>query len=97
MEAKEKKWEQGMSDTSSGGNAEQGAWKTREAGRGGAPGRGNHSIVSTEGKTYEYSNFTPLIRDGSLFLWGTALLVFVSSLIICMMYSAALYSVMGER
>lgn len=58
---------------------------------------GNHSIVSAEGKRYEYSNFTPLIRDGCLFLWGTALLVFVSSLIICMMYSTALYSVMGER
>lgn len=28
---------------------------------------------------------------------GKALLVFVSSLIICMMYSTALYSVMGER
>lgn len=48
-------------------------------------------------KRYEYSNFTLLIRDGCLFLWGTALLVFVSSLIICMMYSTALYSVMGER
>lgn len=58
---------------------------------------GNHSIVSAEGKRYEYSNFTLLIRDGCLFLWGKALLVFVSSLIICMMYSAALYSVMGER
>lgn len=58
---------------------------------------GNHSIVSAEGKRYEYSNFTLLIRDGCLFLWGTALLVFVSSLIICMMYSTALYSVMGER
>jgi len=46
----------------------------------------------------EYSNFTPLIRDDFLFLWGgKALLVFVSSLIICMMYSTALYSVMGER
>lgn len=66
--------------------------------RGGETGRGgNHSIVSAQGKRYEYSNFTLLIRDGSLFLWGKALLVFVSSLIICMMYSTALYSVMGER
>lgn len=48
-------------------------------------------------KRYEYSNFTLLIRDGCLFLWGTVLLVFVSSLIICMMYSTALYSMMGER
>lgn len=36
-----------------------------------ATGRGgNHSIVSAEGKRYEYSNFTLLIRDGCLFLWG---------------------------
>lgn len=46
---------------------------------------------------YEYSDFTLLIRDGCLFLWGKALLVFVSSLITCMMYSTVLYSVMGER
>lgn len=58
--------------------------------------RENHSIVSVEGKRYEYSNITLLIRDGCLFLWGKALLVFVSSLIICMMYSTVLYSVMGE-
>lgn len=63
-----------------------------------ATGRGgNHSVVSAERKRYEYSDFTLLIRDDCLFLWGKALLVFVSSLIICMMYSTALYSVMGER
>lgn len=27
-------------------------------------------VFSTEGKRYEYSNFTVLIRDGCLFLWG---------------------------
>lgn len=66
--------------------------KRREAGQ-----RRDQSFVSEEGKRYEYSNFTLFIRDGCLFLWGKALLVFVSSLIICMMYSTVLYSVMGER
>lgn len=54
------------------------------------------SFLGRERERYEYSNFTLLIRDGCLFLWGKALLVFVSSLIICMMYSTVLYSVMGE-
>lgn len=83
-EEEERRWEQR--------GRERGTSKKKKGGR-----VGNHSIVSAEGKRYEYSNFTPLIRDGCLFLWGTALLVFVSSLIICMMYSAALYSVMGEK
>lgn len=77
-----------------GKDRQHGEWK----GGGGVTGRrGNHSIVSAEEKRYEYSNITLLIRDGCLFLWGKALLVFVSSLIICMMYSTALYSVMGGR
>ena len=76
---------------------ERGAWKKRRALQSdGGEERITQSFLA-EGKRYEYSNFTLLIRDGCLFLWGKALLVFVSSLIICMMYSTALYSVMGER
>ncbi len=103
---KKKKWEQRWrwegkdrrnGEWNGGGEGVRKKPRRREE-SGGATGRGgNHSIVSAEGKRYEYSNFTLLIRDGCLFLWGKALLVFVSSLIICMMYSTALYSVMGER
>lgn len=88
---------------------EMGPWKARHQQRREKPRRGEECGRTTgkrggitqsflqKQKRYEYSNFTLLIRDGCLFLWGTALLVFVSSLIICMMYSTALYSVMGER
>lgn len=70
--------------------------RRRRRRRSGVEWCGEEGISQTEGERYEYSNFTLLIRDGlPLPLGRKALLVFVSSLIICMMYSTALYSVMG--
>lgn len=55
------------------------------------PARGGKPV-----RRYEYSGSTLLIRDGSSLLWGPAPLLFVSSPIICMMYSAVFYAAMAE-